>query len=71
MERGEAVQPCEGVASAGVPPAQRSGAGGHTRLPQLHGDAGGRPRSRTGPRAWVDEEYKALHGLRRGCSRLE
>ena len=38
------------------------------RLPQLHCDADGRPHSRTGPRAWVDEEYKALHGMRRGAT---
>ena len=35
-----------------------------TRLPQLHGYASGRPSCCTVPGAWVDAEYKALHGLR-------
>ena len=37
----------------------------------LHGDAGGGSRSSSGPRAWVDEEYKALHGLRLVSDRLK
>jgi len=50
-----------------MPTAQGLGAGGHPCLPQLYCDAGSCPRSCTGPRAWVDEEYKALHGLKRGA----
>ena len=75
MERGTAVQPCEGVAVAGLPQAQGPRAGGHPCLPVLHGDAGGGSRSRAGSRAWIDAEYQALHclklilvaSLRSGC----
>ncbi len=63
--------PAGAAASAGLPQAPGVGAGCHTRLSQLHGDTGGGTCGCTAPYAWVDAEYKALHGLRLVLDRLK